>query len=91
MFKPKRASFLQISIDYRGDGIIYKTESNSLFITATLAAGCRVYTDSIDKWQNGQLISGDEKKEIFKNVVQTLARGKEKVIVVVNVDHDKLL
>jgi len=91
LFSPKtKQDFPKISIGHRGEGIDYKTANNSLYIGASYFNGRRIYTDTIDKWQKGQTIEEDEKREIFKNVIQFFSKRKNKAIVVINIDHDKL-
>jgi hypothetical protein len=80
----------KISFGFRGEDIEYVTEGNSLDISSTFIGGRKIFTDSIQNWKNGQLISEDDKTNIFRQVIQFVNKKADKPIIVINVDYDKL-
>ena len=52
--------------------------------------GQRIYTDSINKWTGGIELTSTERSSVFADVLGYLRRQtKEKLIIVINTDHDK--
>jgi hypothetical protein len=82
--------FPKISFGFKGEDIEYVTENNSLCISSTFIGGRKIFTDSIQNWKNGELISEDDKTNIFRQVIQFVNKKSDKPIIVINVDHDKL-
>lgn len=82
----------KVSFGFRGEGLEYITENDSLYISSTWINGRRVYMDNIQNWKSKKVISDSDKAIIFKDIVEFLnEKAKEHPIVVINVDHDKEL
>lgn len=87
-FGPKKYPHLQY--DIRSEEVAYELPDKSLRLAWTHINGQRIYTDSIDKWKGGAKLTEAEKSSVFADVVAYLRRQtKEKLIIVINTDHDK--
>ncbi|WP_276371938.1 hypothetical protein [Chryseolinea sp. H1M3-3] len=82
----------KIKYEPRGENITYKLEDRELFVATTYHDGERIYTDSIEKWDNGRLLTHEEKSKAISDLVDFVRRTKSKnPIIVINVDKDKQL
>lgn len=76
--------------DIRGEEVAYSLPDKKLRVWWTHIDGQRIYTDSIDKWIGGTKLTLAEKTSVFADIVGYLRRQtKEKLIIVINTDHDK--
>lgn len=80
----------KIKYQPRGEGITYKLENRELFVGTTYHGGERIYTDSIERWENGGALTREEKSKIISDLISFVKRKtSKKPIIVINVDHDK--
>ena len=75
-----------ISFGFRGEGINYQRQGNSLVVEFTWIGGPRVYPDSIAKWSGGTVLTDEEKIAILGEVLQFVTLEEAPPTVVVNSD-----
>ncbi len=88
--KTNKSSFPKISLGFRGEDLLYETETESLYVGSTWINGRRVYLDGIREWRSKRIIPDADKGIIFENILDFLNNeGNERPIMVINTDHDK--
>jgi hypothetical protein len=88
--RPKK--YPRMQYDIRGEEVAYVLPDKKLRVWWTHMDGQRTYTDSIDKWTGGIKLTSAEKRSVFADIVGYLRRQtKEKLIIVINTDHEKSL
>jgi len=75
-----------IEFGFRGEGINYRLPNKSIELWFTWVNGMRVYTETIFKWKDGSILTIEEKKQVFNDVVRFVEKNKEKPIIVINND-----
>ena len=89
-FKRKKNSLTEntpgIEFGFRGEGIIYRLTGKSMELWFTWVNGIRVYTETISKWDDGHILTTEEKKLVFNDVVRFVEKNREKPIIVINSD-----
>jgi len=80
----------KVCIEYgpRGEDLEYKVGSNTLGISLTWCNGERLYTETINKWNDGTKLSVDERKDVFVNTLKFLNGTSGSTIVVINIDDE---
>jgi len=68
------------------EGIIYRLLDKSLEIWFTWVEGSRIYTETIAKWDDNSVLTNEEKKKVFTDVLDYVAKKREKPIIVINSD-----
>lgn len=80
----------RLQLDFRGEGISYSMPDKKLYVAWTHIEGQRIYTDSIDKWDNGVQLTTIEKTSVFGEIILYMRmQTREKLIIVINTDFDK--
>ena len=74
----------KIKYGFRGEGISYRLPNKSLDLWFTWMNGARIYTETIAKWDEGSILTADEKKRVFIEVVRFVGKRDEKPIIVIN-------
>jgi hypothetical protein len=76
--------------DIRGEEVSYLLGDKKLSVAWTHVDGQRIYTDSIDTWDDGAQLTAFEKSAILKDIVLYIKKQtRERPIVVINTDFDK--
>jgi hypothetical protein len=57
-----------------------------LDLSFTWINGARIYTETIAKWDDGSILTTDEKKRIFIEVIRFVGKKGEKPIIVININ-----
>ena len=76
----------ELEFGNRGEDVIYRLPGKEIYVVSTWLEGRRVYTEDIDKWQDGSPLSEEEEKKIFSDVLHFLGRKGEPPLVVINTD-----
>ena len=76
----------KIEYGFRGEGIIYRLPNKSIELWFTWIDGERIYTETIEKWDDGSILTDDEKKMVFNEVVRFVGKEGELPIIVINAD-----
>ena len=76
----------KIDYGYRGEGITYRLSNKSLDLSFTWINGPRIYTETIAKWEDGSVLTADEKKRVFIEILRFVGKKREKPIIVINID-----
>ena len=76
----------KIEYGFRGEEIIYQSSDKSMEIGFTWINGPRIYTETISKWEDGSILTEDEKKRVFVEIVRFVGKEPEKPIIVMNRD-----
>jgi hypothetical protein len=77
-----------LKFGFRGENIYYEIFGKTTEISFTWINGPRLYTESIHRWNDGSLLSEEEKHEIFNKAIGLIKQRFNKAIVVINVDDD---
>ena len=75
-----------IAFGFRGEDINYRDHGRALSVGFTWLNGARLYPDSISTWADGTTLTDGEKATVFHDVLQFIAQGRERLIVVINMD-----
>ncbi len=75
---------------FRGEGVTYRLNGRTIEIDFTWCNGDRLYTETIDKWDDGHKLSDEEKQRVFLDVLKYLSRPLRRTIVVINTDDSSL-
>lgn len=75
-----------IAFGLRGEDINYGDHCRALNIGFTWINGARLYPDSISTWSDGTTLTDGEKATVFRDVLRFVAQGRERSIVVINMD-----
>jgi len=87
-FGEKKYPRLKLSVP--GEGVSYSMPDKTMYVAWTHIDGQRIYTDSIEKWENGTTLTTLEKSTAFEDIVAYLRKQtKEKLIIVINTDNDE--
>jgi uncharacterized protein YeaC (DUF1315 family) len=77
----------KIEFGFRGEGIVYRLREKEIYIDFTYINGPRIYTDSIEKWNDGSILTIEEKEKIFTDILNFASKShKKKLIIVINTD-----
>jgi hypothetical protein len=76
----------EINYGFRGEDITYRLSNRSINIGFTWINGARVYTETIAKWEGGSILTPEEKKRVFIEVVRFVGEKREKPIIVININ-----
>ncbi|HEX8709435.1 MAG TPA: hypothetical protein VF723_14415 [Pyrinomonadaceae bacterium] len=76
----------KIEFGLRGEDITYRLPDKEMYIQFTWINWPRVYTESMDKWKDGSMLTKEEKKKVFGDVVNFIRRKRKMPIVVINSD-----
>jgi hypothetical protein len=75
-----------IQFEFRGEGITYSLPDKYMHLWFTWIDGARIYTKTINKWEGGLLLTRDEKKKVFNEVLRFVEQKAEKPIIVIDKD-----
>jgi hypothetical protein len=76
----------KIQFEFRGEGITYQLPDKHMHLWSTWTNGARLYTETIAKWEDGSVLTQEEKKRVFDEVVRFIGQKDEKPIIVINSD-----
>jgi hypothetical protein len=76
----------KIQYGFRGEGISYLLPEKSIDLWFTWTNGARIYTESIAEWDDGSVLTADEKTRVFIEVVRFVGKRDEKPNIVINAD-----
>jgi hypothetical protein len=76
----------KIEYGFRGEGIIYSLLNKSTYLWFTWMNDARIYTETIAKWEDGSILTEEEKTRVFIEVVRFVGKECEKPIIVINID-----
>jgi hypothetical protein len=76
----------KIQFEFRDEGITYRLPDKHMHLWSTWTNGARLYTETIAKWEDGSVLTRDEKKRVFNEVVLFVGQKDEKPIIVINSD-----
>ena len=75
-----------LEFGFRGEDITYHDGDKLVEISFTYMKGPRIYTDSIERWNDGAALTDDERREVLGRAVAFVRRHRERPVVVVNTD-----
>lgn len=76
----------KIEYGFRGEDISYQLADKNADISFTWCNGSRIYSDNINKWNNGLVMTNDEKRTVFCDVLHFVKTNRKKPIIVINSD-----
>ena len=77
---------------FRGEDIRYRDAGRELEIEFTWVNGPRIYPRSIDRWQDGEPLTEEEKVRVLLEAMRFVTGGREKPIIVISAeDPDRAL
>jgi hypothetical protein len=79
----------KIEFEFRGEGITYSLRDKYLhlgiaWVKESTLYTPRLYTETMNKWEDGSILKQAEKKRVFSEVVHFIAQKHEKPIIVIN-------
>ncbi len=80
------ASAPAIAFGFRGEDVDYRRRGLTLSVAFTWIGGPRLYPGSITRWSDGGRLTDEDKSNVFRDVLQFVAREGERPTVVINVD-----
>jgi hypothetical protein len=84
--KNSKSEYPKIEYGFRGEDISYRLPDKEADISFTWINNPRIYSDSINKWNNGLVMTDDEKKTVFCDVLHFVSTKRRKPIIVINSD-----
>ena len=76
----------KIEYGFRGEDITYRSLNKSIQVGFSWVNGARLYSETIDKWEDGSNLTAEEKKRVFNEIVRFVGKNREKPIIVINID-----
>lgn len=76
----------RITFGFRGEDIVYSLPDKEIDLQFTWINGPKVYTESINKWRDGSILTEEEKRRVFGDVVHFVERKRKKPEIVINTD-----
>ena len=76
----------ELEFGFRGEGITYRSAGKELEIAFGYMKGARIYTETINAWNDGTPLSDEEKASVFASVLTFVKRNFRKSIVIINAD-----
>ena len=76
----------ELAFGFRGEGITYRSAGRELEIAFDYMKGARLYTETIQRWNDGATLNDEEKSIVFARALSFVRGHFEKLVVVINSD-----